>query len=32
MSYHHLTAEHRENIFSLKEKVSSYADIADEAG
>jgi IS30 family transposase len=31
MSYHHLTAEQREKIFSLKEKLS-YADIADEVG
>ncbi len=32
MSYHHLIAEQREKIFSLKEKLSSYADIADEVG
>ncbi|MBC7323542.1 MAG: helix-turn-helix domain-containing protein [Acetomicrobium sp.] len=31
MSYHHLTAEQREKIFSLKGKPS-YADIADEVG
>jgi len=31
MSYHHLTVEQREKIFSLKEKLS-YADIADEVG
>lgn len=31
MSYHHLTAEQREKIFSLKKKLS-YADIADEVG
>lgn len=31
MSYHHFTAEEREKIFSLKEKLS-YTDITDEVG